>query len=112
MGALGLDCYVLSALSTHYFFPVPASPPHLTAFKFVAAALLIGELRAARQKAEKKQSSSEESFRWLVGGVKDYAIFTLAPSGRVVTWNEGADVPPVHGGVRGPKRRDLSLSGV
>src|SRR5215211_7107892 len=33
---------------------------------------------------------SEERFRLLVEGVKDYAIFMLDPYGYVTTWNEGA----------------------
>jgi PAS domain S-box-containing protein len=33
---------------------------------------------------------SEERFRLLVEGVKDYAIFMLDPHGYVTTWNEGA----------------------
>jgi len=33
---------------------------------------------------------SEERFRMLVGGVKDYAIFMLDPTGHVQTWNAGA----------------------
>src|SRR5437764_370078 len=32
----------------------------------------------------------EESFRLLVEGVNDYAIFMLDPSGRIRTWNAGA----------------------
>ena len=32
----------------------------------------------------------DESFRLLVEGVRDYAIFMLDPEGRVLTWNEGA----------------------
>ena len=34
--------------------------------------------------------ASEARFRLLVEAVKDYAIFMLDPSGRVVTWNAGA----------------------
>jgi PAS domain S-box-containing protein len=34
---------------------------------------------------------SEERFRLMVEGVKDYAIFMLDPEGRVVTWNAGAE---------------------
>ena len=33
---------------------------------------------------------SEERFRLLVEGVKDYAIFMLDPDGYITTWNEGA----------------------
>ena len=33
---------------------------------------------------------TDESFRLLVDAVNDYAIFMLDPSGRVVTWNAGA----------------------
>ena len=34
---------------------------------------------------------SEERFRLLVEGVKDYAIFMLDPQGLVLTWNAGAE---------------------
>ncbi len=34
---------------------------------------------------------SEEIFRLLVSGVKDYAIFMLDPTGNVITWNDGAE---------------------
>jgi PAS domain S-box-containing protein len=35
---------------------------------------------------------SEERFRLLVEGVKDYAIFMLDPQGHVLTWNTGAQL--------------------
>jgi PAS domain S-box-containing protein len=35
--------------------------------------------------------ATEESFRLLVEGVQDYAIFMLDPEGHVVTWNAGAE---------------------
>src|ERR1700739_2057782 len=34
---------------------------------------------------------TEEQFRLLVNGVKDYAIFMLDPTGQVVSWNTGAE---------------------
>src|SRR5215218_9426917 len=34
---------------------------------------------------------SEEIFRLLVEGVREYAIFMLGPDGRIVSWNEGAE---------------------
>ncbi|MBD2127999.1 PAS domain S-box protein [Microcoleus sp. ZQ-A2] len=44
-----------------------------------------------RQRKEAALSQSEERFRLLVEKVKDYAIFMLDPSGRVVSWNSGAE---------------------
>jgi diguanylate cyclase (GGDEF)-like protein/PAS domain S-box-containing protein len=41
--------------------------------------------------AEEALRQSEEKFRLLVQGVKDYAIFILDPQGLVTTWNEGAE---------------------
>ena len=43
-----------------------------------------------RRDAEHALRRSEEIFRLLVSGVKDYAIFMLDPLGRIETWNEGA----------------------
>src|SRR5262249_12535267 len=36
-------------------------------------------------------SGSDQQFRLLVQGVKDYAIFILDPQGRIATWNSGAE---------------------
>jgi PAS domain S-box-containing protein len=44
-----------------------------------------------RKKAEAELHRSEERFRLLVDGVKDYAIYMLDVEGRVATWNEGAE---------------------
>lgn len=57
--------------------------------------MLLGSLmlaRALRHDAQRlaRLRESEERFRLLVSGVKDYAIFMLDPAGRVVSWNEGA----------------------
>jgi PAS domain S-box-containing protein len=43
-----------------------------------------------RRRAEEPLRQSEERFRLLVEGVKDYAIFMLDEQGHVTTWNEGA----------------------
>lgn len=40
--------------------------------------------------ARKEQPQGDELFRLLVEGVKDYAIFALDPSGRIISWNAGA----------------------
>ncbi len=44
-----------------------------------------------RRRAEEKLLRTEERFRLLVEGVKDYAIFMLDPAGRVMSWNAGAE---------------------
>ena len=41
--------------------------------------------------AQKALHQSEQLYRLLVEGVKDYAIFLLDPDGRVMTWNAGAE---------------------
>src|SRR6202166_336574 len=46
---------------------------------------------AARERAKAAFLESEERFRTLVEGVRDYSIFTLDPGGKVVTWNAGAE---------------------
>jgi PAS domain S-box-containing protein len=40
---------------------------------------------------EEELRQSEERFRLLVEGVRDYAIFMLDANGRIVTWNVGAE---------------------
>jgi PAS domain-containing protein len=43
-----------------------------------------------RQLVERLRES-EEGFRLLVDSVRDFAIFMLDPSGRVMSWNAGAE---------------------
>lgn len=45
----------------------------------------------ASTRTEEVLRQSEEPFRLLVEGVRDYAIFMLDPEGRVTTWNAGAE---------------------
>jgi PAS domain S-box-containing protein len=44
-----------------------------------------------RRNADETLRQSEERFRLLVEGVRDYAIFMLDPTGRIVSWNRGAE---------------------
>jgi PAS domain S-box-containing protein len=44
-----------------------------------------------RRNVEEELRQSEQRFRLLVEGLKDYALFMLDPDGRVATWNMGAE---------------------
>ncbi|MGQ4659878.1 PAS domain S-box protein [Lysobacter sp. F6437] len=45
-----------------------------------------------RRGHEERLRRSEERFRLLVDGVRDYAIFMLDPDGRIASWNLGAEI--------------------
>jgi PAS domain S-box-containing protein len=45
-----------------------------------------------RHHAQEALRESEERFRLLVEGVRDYAIFMLDPTGHIVSWNSGAQL--------------------
>ena len=49
--------------------------------------------RDITEKREREQAlfASEQRFRLLVQGVRDYAIYMLDPDGRVTNWNAGAE---------------------
>ncbi len=52
------------------------------------------DLRAqieVRQRTEEALRVSEERFRQMIDGVRDYAIFMLGPEGRGANWNAGAE---------------------
>jgi PAS domain S-box-containing protein len=55
-------------------------------------ARMFGELERSRLVATAQRDQSEERFRLMVEGVKDYAIFMLDPKGFVTTWNAGAQL--------------------
>ena len=44
-----------------------------------------------RREAEERLRASEEQFRLLVERVEEYAIYLLDPTGRVASWNSGAE---------------------
>ncbi|HEY7851404.1 MAG TPA: PAS domain S-box protein [Caulobacteraceae bacterium] len=57
--------------------------------KLVAFAMITGDL-TQRKAAADALRRTEEEFRLLVQGVTDYAIYRLDLSGRVISWNAGA----------------------
>src|SRR4051794_24404957 len=44
-----------------------------------------------RQPAARPRRNGDDTFRLLVDSIQDYAILILDPSGRVTTWNRGAE---------------------
>lgn len=67
----------------------------------IQRALRLAEERTKRRQAEKELHDSEERFRLLVSGVKDYAIFMLDAEGKISSWNAGAEL------VLGHRSRDV-----
>jgi PAS domain S-box-containing protein len=51
----------------------------------------LGKIATERERGRKALRDSEQRFRLMVEGVKDYAIFMLDPLGIVVSWNAGAE---------------------
>jgi PAS domain S-box-containing protein len=60
------------------------------AFLLVSAFAIQREMRN-RSAAQEALKQSEERFRSMVSGVKDYAILMLDPEGKIVSWNAGAE---------------------
>jgi PAS domain S-box-containing protein len=78
----------LGMISTHFRQPHRPSERELRFTDLYAR--LVAELME-RQRAEAALRASEERFRHMVEGIKDYAIYMLDLDGRVIAWNVGAE---------------------
>ena len=72
-----------------FFSEEPRRPEDELLQALVALGSQLGEY-IVRNRAERLLRESEERFRLLIEGVKEYAIVMLDPAGRVTTWNSGA----------------------
>ena len=98
---LATDYFFLHPQGTFSGFSLEAVPLLAFVLEGTLVCLLTEALRTARWRAEASKLDaerhheglrrSEEHFRTLVEGVRDYAIFMLDPKGRVASWNAGAE---------------------
>ncbi|GAB4201685.1 MAG: hypothetical protein Fur006_54410 [Coleofasciculaceae cyanobacterium] len=102
----GLLATLLCGVLGTYFFVTPkfslsaidlANGTRIAIFIIEGACIsgLNEALRRAKNRIEQvalKLKDSEEQYRLLVEGVKDYAIIGLDPQGRITSWNSGAEL--------------------
>src|SRR5581483_3295243 len=86
----GRQCWFLARINR---INTPAGQPN-------SLSVLVRDVNAQKE-AEIGLQQSEERFRLLVEGVKDYAIFALNTEGYVVSWNTGAER------IKGYARQDI-----
>ncbi len=51
----------------------------------------LAQMEAERRVVEEALRQSEEMYRMLLDGIRDYAIFMMDPHGQIVSWNAGAE---------------------
>src|SRR6202453_5276741 len=57
-----------------------------------AAEKHLAQMEGGRRLAEEALRESEERYRMLLDGVREYAIFMMDPQGQIVSWNAGAEL--------------------
>jgi formate hydrogenlyase transcriptional activator len=87
MGA-GLQLYGLHKNASEFPVDILLSPVNAEGLPLTLA--VIRDI-STRIQTEEALRLSEERFRLLVEGARDYAIFLLDPEGRIATWNPGAE---------------------
>src|SRR5580692_7718996 len=56
-----------------------------------AAEKHLAQMECRRRVVEEALRQSDEQYRMLLDGVKDYAIYMMDPQGQIVSWNAGAE---------------------
>jgi PAS domain S-box-containing protein len=75
---------------TRFWAHVVIDPVRAPSGKLLGFAKITRDL-TERQAAQAALRQSEQQFRLMVQGVTDYAIYMLDPTGRVTSWNPGAE---------------------
>ena len=74
---------------TRFWASVVIDPVHDPDGEVIGFAKVTRDI-SARREAERRLFESEQRFRLLVQGVRDYAIYMLDRNGRITNWNSGA----------------------
>jgi PAS domain S-box-containing protein len=74
---------------SRFWANVIITPAYNKEKKLIGYAKITKDLTESRF-AEEELKKSEERYRLLVDGIKDYAIYKLSPDGIIESWNEGA----------------------
>ncbi|MDT4947127.1 MAG: hypothetical protein QOH14_3860, partial [Pseudonocardiales bacterium] len=80
---------MLSPLESAEGTLVAAAIRNVTARK--AAESHLAQMEGTGRRVEEALRESEESYRMLLDGIEDYAIYLMDAEGRVVSWNAGAE---------------------
>lgn len=87
---MGADLNLFGLRSDGTEFPVDVMLSPLPTERGTLSLAVVRDI-TQRRNVELKLRQTQEHFRAIVEGARDYAIFMLDPLGRVITWNPGAE---------------------